>query len=109
MKVTTKAVLHGIKSSKGEIEGRGFDSTTFHLSVDIGESTMGQSIGVVTRPFKFGTSTEFDKWAHLKDRWPAGGVPCDCEMDVVAGSDQSVKLTLLAIRPSASAPAQKAA
>ena len=106
MKFQSNAVLHGIKSSKGEIEGRGFDSTTFHLSVDIASSQSGDSIGVVTRPFKFGDSTEFQKWAHLKDKWPLGGILCDCEFDVVAGADNSVKLTLLGIKPaSTKAPA----
>ena len=99
MRMQSQAVLHGIKSSKGEIEGRGFDSTTFHLSVDIASSQSGDSIGVVTRPFKFGDSTEFQKWAHLKDKWPLGGILCDCEFDVVAGADNSVKLTLLGINP----------
>ena len=106
MKMKNPAGLHGIESSKGEVEGRGFDSTTFHLSVDIASSQSGDSIGVVTRPFKFGDSTEFQKWAHLKDKWPLGGILCDCEFDVVAGADNSVKLTLLGIKPaSTKAPA----
>jgi hypothetical protein len=106
MKMQSRAVLHGIKSSKGDIEGRAYDSTTFHLSVDLGQSSNGESIGVVTRPFKFGTSEEFQKWAHLKNSWPLGGVLCDCEFDVVAGADNSAKLTLLGIKP---APQSKAA
>lgn len=106
MKMQSRAVLHGIKSSKGDIEGRAYDSTTFHLSVDLGQSSNGESIGVVTRPFKFGTSEEFAKWAHLKSNWPLGGVMCDCEFDVVAGADNSAKLTLLGIKP---VPASKAA
>lgn len=107
MRMQNRAVLHGIKSSKGEVEGRPYDSTTFHLSVDLGQSSNGESIGVVTRPFKFGDSTEFKKWQHLKNSWPIGGVLCDCDFDVVAGADQSAKLTLVGIRPAA--PAQKAA
>lgn len=99
MKVSNKAVLHGIKSSKGDYEGRAFDSTTFFLAVDLGQSASGESIGVVTRPFKFGDSTEFQKWAHLKKSWPLGGVMCECEFDIVAGSDNSTKLTLLGIHP----------
>lgn len=106
MRMKNQAVLHGIKSSKGDFEGRGYDSTTFHLAVDMGQSSNGESIGVVTRPFKFGTSTEFAKWEHLKASWPLGGVICDCEFDVVAGSDNSTKLTLLGIMPTA---ARKAA
>lgn len=105
MKMTSQAVLHGIKQSKGEYEGRAFDSTTFHLSVDIGNSSSGESIGVVTRPFKCGDSTQFDKWAGFKTKWPPGGVLCDCDFDIVAGSENSSKLTLLAIRPAASGKA----
>lgn len=101
MKFQNKAVLHGIKSSKGEMEGRGYDSTTFHLSVDLGQSSNGESIGVVTRPFKCGDSTEFAKWSHLKNSWPVGGVLCDCEFDIVAGADNTSKVTLLAIKPAA--------
>lgn len=101
MKMSNKAVLHGIKSSKGDFEGRAYDSTTFHLAVDMGQSSNGESIGVVTRPFKFGTSDEFKRWEHLRNSWPLGGVLCDCEFGVVAGSDSSVKLTLLAIKPAA--------
>ncbi|MBS1771199.1 MAG: hypothetical protein JSS77_16230 [Acidobacteria bacterium] len=106
MKMQSVAVLHGIKSSKGEIEGRGYDSTTFHISVDLGQSSSGESMGVVTRPFKCGKSDEYKKWEHLKNSWPVGGIPVLCEFDIVAGADQSAKLTLLAIKP---APAQKAA
>lgn len=105
MKMQSNAVLHGIKSSKGEIEGRGYDSTTFHLAVDLGQSSNGDSIGTVTRPFKFGTSEEFQKWQHLKNSWPLGGVPVVCEFDIVAGADNAAKLTLLGIKP---APQTKA-
>lgn len=105
MKMQSQAVLHGIKSSKGEIEGRGYDSTTFHISVDLGQTSSGESIGIVTRPFKCGTSEEFKKWAHLKNSWPLGGVPVLCEFDIVAGADQSAKLTLLSIRPASQAKA----
>ena len=105
MKMTSQAVLHGIKQSKGEYEGRPYDSTTYHLSVDIGQSASGESIGVVTRPFKLGDSTEFQKWAHLKNSWPLGGVMCDCEFDIVAGADNTTKLTLLGIRPASAAKA----
>ena len=105
MKLQSHAVLHGIKSSKGEIEGRGYDSTTFHISVDLGSNSSCDSIGVVTRPFKCGTSEEFKKWQHLKASWPATGIPVVCEFDVVAGADQSSKLTLLAIKPATTSKA----
>lgn len=99
MRIPSKAVLHGVKSSKGDFEGRGYDSTTFHISVDLGESSNGESMGAVTRPFKLGTSEEFQKWSAFKNKWPLGGVLVDCEFDIVAGSDQSSKLTLVSIKP----------
>ena len=105
MKMQSQALLFGIESSKGEFQGTAYDSTKFHLSVDMGTKSNGKTIGVVTRPFKCGTSEEFKKWAHLKNNWPATGIPVLCEFDVVAGADQTSKLTLLAIKPATQAKA----
>lgn len=99
MKFKTLAVLHGVKESKGEYEGRAFDSTQYHVTVDLQDNSSGRSIGVVTRPFKCGPAADFEKWAHLSKSWPLGGVPVECEFDVVAGPDNSSKLLLLGIRP----------
>jgi hypothetical protein len=101
MKFSNTAICTAIKESKGEIEGKSFSSTTFHLSVDLAENGAGRSIGVVTRPFKFGDASEFDKWAHLAKAWPATGLPCSCEFEVVAGADNTSKLVLLGIKPAA--------
>ena len=107
MKMQSQNLLFGIESSKGDFEGTAYDSTKFHLSVDLGKKGNGKTIGVVTRPFKFGDSTEIEKWVHLTAHFAAGKpVLCNCEFDVVAGSGNDVKLTLLAIQP---APAAKAA
>ncbi|MEQ6436729.1 hypothetical protein V8Z74_17125 [Comamonas sp. w2-DMI] len=99
MRFQSQGVLTGIKTSKGEYEGRPFDSTTFHLAVDLPDSQTGDSVGQVTRPFKMGTSAEFKKWAHLKNSWPAGGIQVDCTFEMAAGADQSSKLVLVDIRP----------
>ena len=101
MQFSTNAVLVGIQCSKGEYEGRAFDSTTFHIAVDLGEKSTGETIGQVTRPFKLGTSTEFAKWKNFKGKWPAGGVKVDCVFDIVAGAENSSKLTLIDVKPSA--------
>lgn len=103
MKFTNKAICTGIKESKGEFEGRAFSSTTFHLSVDVAENGSGRSIGQVTRPFKFGDASEFDKWKNWADKWPVGGLVCDCDFEVVAGADNQSSLRLLGIRPGATA------
>lgn len=101
MKFSNKALCTGIKESKGEFEGKGFSSTTFHLIVDVAENGAGRSIGAVTRPFKFGDAGEFEKWVMAGKSWPVGGLVCDCDFEVVAGADNSSKLVLLGIRPSA--------
>lgn len=105
MKFQNTAICTGIKESKGEMEltpgqKRAFSSTTFHLIVDVAENSTGRSIGTVSRPFKFGDASEFEKWAHLSKSWPAGGLPCLCDFEVVAGADNTTKLTLLGIKPS---------
>ncbi len=102
MKFTNKAICTAIKESKGEMEGKAFSSTTFHLNVDLAENGAGRSIGTVTRPFKFGDASEFEKWANMKDKWPLGGLHCECDFEVVAGADNSSKLMLLGIRPAQS-------
>jgi len=108
MKFSNTALCTGIKESKGEFEGKAFSSTTFHLIVDVAENGAGRSLGSVTRPFKFGDASEFDKWAHLSKSWPASGVPCACDFEVVAGADNSSKLVLLGIKPATSGAAKAA-
>ncbi len=105
MRFQAQGVLTGIKSSKGEYEGRAFDSTTFHLAVDLPDSQNGESLGQVTRPFKMGSSSEFAKWKHLKNSWPAGGIAVDCIFEMAAGADQSSKLVLVDIKPKAAGKA----
>lgn len=109
MKFNTTALCQGIKESSGEFEGKAFSSTTFHLNVDLAENTAGRSLGMVTRPFKYGDAKEFDKWAHLVNSWPVGGLPCACEFEVVAAAENGSKLTLLGIRPANVATERKAA
>ena len=99
MKFNITAICTGIKESKGEFEGKGFSSTTFHLIVDVAENGAGRSIGAVTRPFKFGDASEFEKWSHLSKSWPVTGLPCSCDFEVVAGAENSSKLVLLGIKP----------
>lgn len=108
MKFSNTALCTGIKESKGEFEGRAFSSTTFHLIVDVAENGAGRSLGSVTRPFKFGDASEFDKWAHLSKSWPLGGVPCACEFEVVASIENTSKLVLLGIKPVTSGAAKTA-
>ena len=108
MKMKSTIVCTGIKESAGVIEEtkKAYSSTTFHLIVDVAENSAGRSIGSVSRPFKFGDASEFEKWAHLDKSWPVAGLLCDCEFDVVAGPENTSKLVLIGIKP---APQTKAA
>lgn len=106
MKMSSTALLLGIESSKGQFENTAYDSTRFHLSVDLGQKSNGKTIGLVTRPFKFGTSAEIEKWAHLDAHLRSGrAIPVECDFDVVAAAD-GVKLTLLGIKPATTAKAE---
>lgn len=105
MEFPAKAVVHAIKESVGSIDGKPFSSTTFHLEVDLPENGAGRSFGKVTRPFKFGDATEFDKWLKVGPALPQA---VDCVFAIEAGSrsasgQETTKLTLKAIKP-ASAP-----
>lgn len=108
MKFKNEVLCTGIKESKGEFEGKPFSSTTFHLNVEVAENGAGRSIGTVTRPFKFGDASEFEKWAHLSKSWPVGGLPCIGDFEVVAGADNKSNLVLLGIRPVTQATAKAA-
>ena len=99
MKMQSNVICTAIKESKGEYEGRAFSSTTFHLSVDLPDNTSGRSIGAVTRPFKLGDAGEFDKWVHFGKSWSVAGLPCVATFDVVAGTDNTSKITLVALAP----------
>jgi hypothetical protein len=99
MKFQNRVLCTGIKESAGTMEGKAFSSTTFHLIVDVAENSAGRSIGQVTRPFKYGDATEFEKWAHLAKAWPPGGLPCEAQFEVVAGADNTSKLVLLDLKP----------
>lgn len=99
MKAPMQVMLFAVESSKGDFEGVGYDSTTFHVSVDMGKKSNGKTFGLVTRPFKMGDSTECDKWERFAPHLNAGkGMLCNCEFEIVAARD-GVKMTLLAIEP----------
>lgn len=110
MQTKTEVIVHAVKESVGTFEGRAFSSCTFHCEVDLKENGAGRSIGRVTRPFKLGDATEFDKWAHLGASLP---IKAEAIFNMEASREDGVKLTLVGIRPldrAANAPqGQKAA
>lgn len=96
MKMNTEVIVHAVKESKGTFEGKAFSSTTFHCEVDMKENGAGRSIGRVTRPFKFGDASEFDKWAHLGNSLP---IKAMAVFEMEAAREDGAKLTLVEIRP----------
>jgi hypothetical protein len=106
MQTQSNVTVHAVKESTGTFEGRPFSSTTFHCEVDLKENGAGRSIGRVTRPFKLGDHTEFDKWAHLGQSLPLQAV---ATFNMEASREDGVKLTLVAIRPVEMAKSQQPA
>jgi hypothetical protein len=104
MRMKNQVMLHAVKESTGEFEGRAFSSTKFHLEVDLKENGVGRSIGKVTREFKCGDNKEFDKWAHLGNSLP---ILVDCTFEMEATKDGS-KLALIEIVPASKPPVGKA-
>ena len=98
MELQAKGALMAVKESLGTFEGRAFSSTTFHIAVDLPDNGAGRSIGMVTRPFKFGDAKEFDKWAHLGEVLKKGPIPVLLDIEVSAGADKASVLTLKGIQ-----------
>lgn len=96
MQFKSEVIVHGVKESKGTIEGRDFSSTTFHCEVDLAENSAGRSIGRATRPFKLGDAKEFDKWAHLGESLPLKAI---ATFEMAAAAQDGTKMVLVDIRP----------
>lgn len=96
MQFNSEVVVHAVKESVGEFEGRAFSSCTFHCEVDLKENGAGRSIGRVTRPFKLGDAKEFDKWAHLGNSLP---VRAQATFEMSAAKEDKATLVLVAIKP----------
>lgn len=96
MQFKSDVIVHGIKESVGEFEGRAFSSTTFHCEVDLKENGAGRSLGRVTRPFKLGDAKEFDKWAHLGNSLP---IQAEAVFEMEASRDDKTTLRLVSIVP----------
>lgn len=109
MQFESEVIVHAVKESKGEINGRPFSSTTFHCEVDLKENGAGRSIGRVTRPFKLGDASEFDKWQHLGDALP---IKAKAVFELGAAREDGTNLILIEIKPLSrmnTPPQQKAA
>ncbi|CAN7258540.1 hypothetical protein LJR129_001126 [Acidovorax sp. LjRoot129] len=96
MRFNSQVIVHGVKESSGEFEGKAFSSTTFHCEVDLKENGAGRSIGRVTRPFKIKDAGEFDKWAHLGASLP---ISANAVFEMGAAREDGTTLVLVEIKP----------
>ena len=101
MKFNSEVIVHAVKESQGEFEGRAFSSCTFHCEVDLKENGAGRSIGCVTRPFKLPDAAEFDKWEHLAAALP---ITAAAVFEMQATRDDKSEMKLISIVPKAMAP-----
>ncbi len=101
--------LFAIEAQNVEVDGQRYQSTTFHLPLDMKESATKRTMGTVTRPFKLGDHTEFDKWAHLEKSFGDGKyILCDAQFTMAAtkaNGKETVELQLVSIKPAAQAKA----
>ncbi|QTD44301.1 hypothetical protein [Ottowia testudinis] len=107
MQFNQQVMVHGIKESQGNFEGRAFSSTTFHVEADLKANGAGRSVGRVTTPMKCGDAAEFEKWAHL----PATAFPvkCDAIFEMQANGKGGTDLIMASIKPCAPDRGMKAA
>jgi len=99
MQMQSEVLVHGIKESTGTFEGRAFSSTVFHCEVDMKENGAGRALGHVTRPFKLGDHTEFEKWAHLGPTLNAAPIRAMATFEVEATREDGTKIIMVAIKP----------
>ena len=93
-----KVVITGAKSSKGEMEGRPYDSTKIYVQVRM-DPSKGNMVGTATEEYSWGLSDNFDKLKDLK-------FPVDANVDfeqVTSGS--RVKIIVMDVQlPTATSP-----
>lgn len=96
MQFNQEIIVHGIKESKGSIEGRAYDSTVFHVEADLKANASGRAVGKSTTPMNCGTSEEFAKWMHLEKHFPIRAIG---SFEIQSNGKGETSLQLLAIRP----------
>jgi hypothetical protein len=101
-----KVIVTAIKPSKGEFEGKEFDSLVFHIESEIASNGSGEGFGQVSTPNKLGKSADIERWLKYK---PAPGqimrLPCVAEYVIQGDGKGGQKLTLVALNPEPQAKA----
>lgn len=92
MKLQTEITVVGMKSSKGEFEGKAFDSTKVYAMIDL-DASKGNAKGQAVAEYTFGDSTKFDEYKHLP--FPFKAV-ADVEM---VSNGKTQKTVVVGIKP----------
>ena len=98
MKFVTDITVVGMKSSKGEFEGKAFDSTKVYALIDL-DISKGTAKGQAVAEYTFGDSTEFDKFKHLPFPFKAAA-----DVEIVSNG-KTQKTVVMGIKPVAQAKA----
>lgn len=102
MRFQSQVTVHGIKRSKGEMEGVKYDSTKFYIEMDLDDRT-GNARGKATVEYGMGTSEEYSRYETLPLPFVAAGTFAQ----VTTGKVQ--KIVLEELKPLKAAPAPQAA
>lgn len=98
MKFQTEITVVGMKASKGEFEGKPFDSTKVYGLIDL-DVSKGNAKGQAVAEYGFGDSQEFEKFKHLP-------FPFKAVADVeIVSNGKTQKTVVMGIKPVAQAKA----
>lgn len=87
-----KMIITGAKSSKGEYQGRAYDSTKIYLQTKM-NSEQGEMVGFATEEYNWGDSSNY---AKLKDL----DFPISAEVDLeLVTSGKLSKMIVLDVKP----------
>ncbi len=96
-----KVMITGAKSSKGEMEGRPYDSTKIYVQVRM-DPSKGNMVGSATEEYSWGLSDNFDKLKDLK-------FPVEANVDFEqVTSGNRVKIIVMDVQLSTTASPAKA-
>ncbi len=85
-------IITGAKSSKGEYEGRAFDSTKIYCQTKM-NSEGGEMVGFATSEYNWGDSTNFSKIKHLD-------FPLKAKVNVeIVTSGKNTKMVVTDVQP----------
>lgn len=92
MEFKSEVVCTGIKRSKGEFEGKQFDSTKFFIEIDLDDRS-GNAKGAAVTEYSMGTSDEYSKYEHLP--FPFKGLGIFAQVT----TGKATKIVLVELKP----------